>query len=170
MTREIVAFDLETTGLSPMRGHRVIEIGAVRLLDGLCGEEFHSLINCGTSIPMSAQKVHGITPAMLVGQPVPEEAFAAFRRFIGRATLAAHNAPFDMSFLRSEFARLGWPLLNRALCTLQISRRRLSPMHDFRLETVARRLFGAEAVERRRHRALNDARLVARIFLALESR
>jgi DNA polymerase III subunit epsilon len=106
-TGEIVAFDVETTGLSPLRGHRVIEIGAVRIVNGASREEFHSLIDCGGSISMSSQRIHGITPAMLRGQPQPSVAFAAFRNFIGQAPLAAHNARFDMSFLRHEFGRLG---------------------------------------------------------------
>ena len=74
---------------------------------------------------MSAQRIHGITPAMLRGQPPPAVAFAAFRDFIGRSPLAAHNAPFDMSFLQHEFGRLGWSLPNRSLCTLEACRRRL---------------------------------------------
>ena len=60
---EIVAFDVETTGLSPHRGHRVIEIGAVRVVNGAFTEEFHSLIDCGGSISMSAQRIHGIPPS-----------------------------------------------------------------------------------------------------------
>jgi DNA polymerase-3 subunit epsilon len=134
---EIVAFDVETTGLSPQRGHRVIEIGAVRIVNGAFTEEFDSLIDCRGSISMSAQRIHGITPTMLRGQPPPAVAFAAFRDFIGQAPLAAHNARFDMSFLRHEFSRLGWPLPNRSLCTLEACRRRLIRLPDYRLETIA---------------------------------
>jgi DNA polymerase III subunit epsilon len=166
-TGEIVAFDVETTGLYPHRGHRVIEIGAVRVVNGELTEEFHSLIDCGGSISMSAQRIHGITPAMLRGQPQPAAVFAAFRDFIGQAPLAAHNAPFDLSFLRNEFARLGWPMLNRTMCTLEASRRRLRMLTNYRLETVARRLLGPQPLSGRRHRALEDARLVARVWVAL---
>jgi DNA polymerase-3 subunit epsilon len=166
-TDEVVAFDVETTGLSPHRGHRVIEIGAVRVVNGAFGEEFHSLIDCGGSISMSAQRIHGITPAMLRGQPPPTDVFAAFRDFIGRAPLAAHNARFDMSFLRNEFSRLGWPLPNRSLCTLEACRQRLRMLPDYRLETVARRLVGPQPPGSREHCALDDARLVARVWVAL---
>ncbi len=167
MANEIVALDVETTGLSPQRGHRVIEIGAVRVVNGELTEEFHSLIDCGVSISMSAQRIHGITPAMLRGQPPPAVAFGAFRNFIGHALLVAHNAPFEISFLQHEFGRLGWPLSNRFRCTLRTSRRRLHMLPDYRLETVARHLFGPMPAGIRRHRAIDDARLVARVWVAL---
>jgi DNA polymerase III epsilon subunit-like protein len=110
MTNDIVAIDFETTGLSPHRGHRVIEIGAVRIVNGSFKEEFQTMIDCGASIPMAAQQIHGITPVMLRGQPKPETAFAAFRDFIGRSPLAAHNARFDLSFLRryNRIEELRW--------------------------------------------------------------
>jgi DNA polymerase-3 subunit epsilon len=167
MSGEIVAFDVETTGLSPGRGHRVIEIGAVRIVDGALSDEYHSLIDCGGSISMSAQRIHGITPAMLRSQPQPAAVFTAFRDFIGQAPLVAHNARFDMSFLRHEFGRLGWPLSNRSICTLEACRRRMIRLPDYRLETIARRLLGLLPIDSRKHRALDDARLVARVWLAL---
>jgi DNA polymerase III subunit epsilon len=168
MIKEIVAIDVETTGLSPQRGHRVIEVGAVRIVKGTFAEEFHSLIDCGGSIPMSVQRIHGITPTMLRGQPPPASVFADFRDFIGQAPLVAHNAPFDISFLQHEFGRLGWSLANRFRCTLRSSRRRLHLLSDYRLETVARHLFGPLPAGSRRHRAIDDARLVARVWVALE--
>jgi DNA polymerase-3 subunit epsilon len=90
-TDEVVAFDVETTGLSPHRGHRVIEIGAVRVLNGKFGEEFHSLIDCGGRISMSAQRIHGITPAMLRGQlPIDSRRHRALEdaRLVARLWLA----------------------------------------------------------------------------------
>jgi len=118
---EIIAVDVETTGISPLRGHRIIEIGAVRINRGELTDEFHSLIDCGRPSSIRAQQVHGITPAMLVNQPAPIEAFSAFRDFVGNARLAAHNAAFDRQFLRHEYGRLGWRLANRTLCTLEPS-------------------------------------------------
>lgn len=169
MEGEIIAIDVETTGLSPHMGHRVIEIGAVRIVNGSLAEEFHHLIDCGAAVSMSAQRIHGITPALLRGQPQPAIAFAAFRDFIGPSALVAHNARFDMSFLRNEFGRLGRTLPNRALCTLELSRRRLRTLPDYRLETLVRRLLGPQPPDRRRHRALEDARLVARVWLELNA-
>ena len=109
---QMIAIDVETTGMSPLAGHRIIEIGAVQVNDGMLGREFHSLINCGRPIRRGAGLVHGITPAMLQGQPQPQEAFTALRAFIGSAPLVAHNAAFDRMFLRHEFGRLGWSLPN----------------------------------------------------------
>jgi DNA polymerase-3 subunit epsilon len=168
MNLNLVAFDVETTGMSPLRGHRIIEIGAVRVVNHTLTQEFHSLIDCGRPITTGARQVHGITTAMLHGRPQPQAAFAAFRDFIGRATLAAHNAPFDMAFLQHEFNLLGWPLTNPAFCTLETSRRRLPGLPNYRLETVARHLLGELPPDTHLHRALGDARLVAQICLKLE--
>ena len=164
----LVAFDVETTGLSPMLRHRIIEIGAVRLENGTITTSYHSLIACDRPIPRGAQRVHGITDDMLHDRPPPEEVFEDFRAFIGKSKLVAHNARFDRSFLRNEFGRLGWGLPNRMLCTLKRSRRRLPELPNFRLETVAKHLFGELPAQTRLHRALYDAHLTARVWLALE--
>ena len=168
MTKSFVAFDVETTGLSPMLRHRIIEIGAVKLEDGTITTSFHSLIACDRPISKGAQRVHGITDDMLNGQPPPEQVFKDFREFIGKSMLAAHNARFDRSFLRNEFSRLGWGLPNRMQCTLKLSRRRLPELPNHRLETVAKHLLGDLPLEMMHHRALNDAHLTARVWLALE--
>ena len=164
----LVVFDVETTGLSPMLGHRIMEIGAVRLENGTIDSSFHSLIDSGRPIPKGAQRVHGITDDMLRGHPPPEEVFEDFRAFISKSLLVAHNARFDRSFLRNEFGRLGWGLPNRMLCTLELSRRLLPELQNFRLETVARHLFGDLLAQTMLHRALNDAQLTAKVWLALE--
>jgi len=105
-------FDFETTGLSPLRGGRVIEIGAVAVEEGeICGE-FHSLVNPGVPVPWAAQRVHGISAEMLEKEPRPEDAFSSFMGFVQGAVLVAHNAPFDLGFLRSELQILGLGLDN----------------------------------------------------------
>ena len=162
-----VVFDLETTGLFPWQGARVIEIGAVAVDGGKITDEFHRLINPEVPIPKSVQKIHGITGAMLEGQPGPRVVFSDFHRFIDRALLVAHNAKFDLSFLRSEMANLGLGITNKSLCTYQISRRRFPDLPNYRLETVAQRVLGARSMDMRRHRALDDARLAARVWLAM---
>jgi DNA polymerase-3 subunit epsilon len=163
-----VVVDLETTGFSPARD-RVIEIGAVAVEGGGIVEEFHSLIDPGRTVPGQAQRVHGITDEMLRGQPLPDEILPDFHRFIGQSRLVAHNAPFDLGFLRGEFARLGFGLANRYHCTLQLSRRALPSLPNHRLETVARHLFGRLDDKERLHRALADARLTARVWMALNA-
>lgn len=166
-TETIIAVDVETTGLSPIRGHRVIEIAAVKIVSGQPGDTFHSLMDCGRPIPEPVQRINGITNEMLIGRPKPETVFADFRDFIGNATLLAHNAPFDGSFIRHEFGRLGWSFQNPLRCTLQLSRQRFPGLPNHRLETVFRYLFPDAAADIRFHRALDDARLTGWIWVAM---
>jgi DNA polymerase-3 subunit epsilon len=164
-----VVIDVETTGLSPRHGHRVIEIGAVAVEHGVIVEEFSTLIDAGVPVPYAVQAIHGITDEMLEGQPAPEEAMPLFDRFIRDSVLVAHNAPFDIRFLRHEFARLGMGLPHRCLCTLETSRRRLPRLRDHKLETVYLHLCPDATFIRQSHRALNDARMTARIWLKLSN-
>jgi DNA polymerase-3 subunit epsilon len=163
----IVVIDLETTGFSPLRGDRVIEVGAVAVESGVTAEEFHTLVRVSRTIPRQASLVHGITDRMLDGQPLPQEVYPAFRDFIGGSTLVAHNAQFDLAFLAHELGRLGMSLPNRHICTLRLARRRLPRLPNHRLETVYRHLFGGLPEGNRQHRALDDARLTAMVWLAL---
>lgn len=164
----IIVFDTETTGLSPQRGHRIIEIGAVKLEGSEVVAEFHSLIDAGIPIDPHAQAVHGISRAMLRGQPFAEEVLPRFRDFIGRSTLVAHNAPFDTRFLRADFARIGFGLPNRIACSLKLSRSILD-LPNYRLETVYRALGGRIDPSIQRHRALDDARMAAFVWMKLNS-
>lgn len=163
-----VVLDVETTGLSPGRD-RVIEIGAVTGEGARIVDEFHSLIDPGRPVSWQAQRVHGISDGMLRGQPLAHEVLPEFFRFLGKSVLIAHNASFDLGFLRQEFARLGFGLGNRHHCTLQLSRRMLPFLPNHRLETVARHLFGTLDTQVRLHRALADARLTARVWVALNA-
>ncbi len=180
-----MAFDVETTGLSPGNGHRVIEVGAIIMEGGKSVDEFSSLIKTPRNIPTIASQIHGITDEMLVGQPPPELVFPELKSFIGNRTLVAHNAPFDLSFLRYEFGRLGMSLPNPHLCTLEISRAHFPGLKNHKLETVYRHLMGlsrtysgspkgSERVpgtnRKQTHRALDDARMVAAIWLDMGNR
>ena len=162
-----VIVDLETTGLSPRHGHRVIEIGAVAVENGAIAEEFSTLIDAGVPIPPSVQAIHGITDEMLEGQPPPGEILPRFYAFIADSVLVAHNAAFDIRFLRHEFARLKIHLSNRHFCTLEMSRLRLPRLPDHTLETIYLHLFPDADFLRQNHRALDDARMTARIWLKL---
>jgi DNA polymerase-3 subunit epsilon len=163
-----VVVDLETTGLSPRQGHRVIEIGAVVVENGAIVGEFTTLIDAGVPVPPIVQAIHGITDEMLAGQPKPEEVFPLFRAFIADSVLVAHNAAFDVRFLRHEFAGLKMGLPNRHVCTLEMSRLRFPRLPDRTLETVYLHLFPEAGLHRQNHRALDDARMTARIWLKLE--
>lgn len=94
-----VVLDVETTGLSPRYGDRVIEIGAVAIEDGRMVEEFHALINIESPIPKAVQRIHGITDEMLIGKPKADEVMPRFLDFIKSSILVAHNARFDVGFI-----------------------------------------------------------------------
>lgn len=161
-----VVVDLETTGLSSRRD-RIIEIGAVAGDGGEITGEFHSLIDIGHPIPWQAQKVHGITDAMLRNQPAPAIVLEEFYQFMGQSALVAHNASFDMGFLRHEFGRLGFGLTNRNYCTLRLARQHFPQLPNHRLETVFRHLGGVIDGSVQRHRALDDARMAAFVWRML---
>jgi DNA polymerase III subunit epsilon len=163
-----VILDIETTGLSPCRGHRIIEIGAIALENGHPAEEFCSLIKVDRTIPLEVQQIHGITDEMLAGEPGAEEVLPRLYDFLGDGVIVAHNARFDLGFLRHEFARLSLPLRNRSLCTLQMSWRLYPRLPDHKLDTVYRHLFGEIGGNIRRHRALDDARMAARIWMEIQ--
>lgn len=162
-----VVVDVETTGLSPRWGDRVIEIGAVVLENNAVVAEFSTLVQAPREIPYQVSQINGITNEMLVGQPLPEEVFPAFHDFIAESVLIAHNARFDMSFLRQEFDRLGLAFANRTACTLEMSRQHFPRLPNHKLETVARHVLGGLPSAAQLHRALVDARLTAQLWLAL---
>ncbi|MBI5485022.1 MAG: 3'-5' exonuclease [Deltaproteobacteria bacterium] len=163
-----VAVDVETTGYSAGSGGRVIEIGAVAVENGVIVAEFGTLINTGTAISYAAYRVHGISREMLHGKPEPEDVWGSFLEFVGDAQLIAHNAPFDRSFVRHELALLGLALPNSWHCTVRLARQRLPQLPNHKLDTVYSCLFGSLPTSVRRHRALDDARLAAMIWLELE--
>ena len=160
-------FDVETTGLYTQRGARIIEIGAVQVANGTLGAEFGSLIDCDCPIPEGVGTIHGITSEMLVGQPTMKEVLSRFCAFIGDSILVAHNAKFDVKFLRHELGRLGQGLKNRYVCTLKLSQRQFPGLTNYKLETVAKHVLGELPDGLQRHRALDDARLTAMVFVKM---
>jgi len=166
----IVFIDVETTGLDPRRGHRIIEIGAIAMADNYIIDEFQSLIRVNRTIPRHVSKIHGITDEMLTDQPGPEDVFPYIKDFISGSILVAHNAEFDMAFLCSEFHKLNLSINNQVFCTLKMSRRRYPRLPNYKLSTVYRHLVGNHPADARKHRALDDARMVAAIWLAMEGK
>jgi DNA polymerase III subunit epsilon len=163
-----VVIDVETSGISTGKGGRVIEIGAVALEGGSIVAEFDTLIDTGASIQYGAYRVHGISEVMLCGKPRPEDVWGGFYEFVGDAELVAHNAPFDSSFIRYECGLIGIVLPNQWHCTVRLARQKLPQLHNHKLDTVYRYLFGSIPASMNRHRALDDARLAAQIWLALK--
>ena len=166
--QRLIVFDLETTGFSPRYGDRVIEIGAVVIENGRLTDEFHSLIKIDKPIPWAARRVHGISNKMLAEQPPAARIFPEFHRFIAQSPLIAHNAAFDLRFLDHEFSQLGLTLENPHHCTLKLSRRHHPQLSSHKLENLAKYLLGPAATKNLHlHRALDDARLTAKIWLKM---
>ena len=114
--REIV-LDTETTGLDPLTGDRVVEIGAVELINGVAtGANFHAYINPERDMPEAAFRVHGLSEEFLRGHPLFARIAEDFTVFIGADRLVIHNAEFDVKFLNAELARLAMPLLACRAC------------------------------------------------------
>jgi DNA polymerase-3 subunit epsilon len=165
-----VVLDVETTGLSPRNGDRIIEIGAIAIESRNMVEEFSALIQIDRPIPRQAQQVHGITREMLTGQPKPEVVMPEFQAFIRYSILVAHNAKFDTGFIRQEFHRQKLVFNHPHICTLEISRKRFPRLPNHKLDTVYRHLIGTLPAGIQRHRALDDARMVAAIWLTMEGK
>ena len=166
--REIV-LDTETTGLDPAEGHRIVEIGAVELVNTLpTGRVYHQYINPERPMPPEAFQVHGLGDDFLRGQPRFAEIADAFAAFIAEDRLVIHNATFDMAMINAEFARLGRPALppERAVDTLAIARRRF-PGAQASLDALCRR-FGVDNSGREKHGALLDCELLAEVYLELQ--
>ncbi len=166
--REIV-LDTETTGFEPDDGDRIVEIGAVELVNHMpTGRTYHQYINPQRSMPQGAFEVHGLGDEFLRSKPVFAAIAQDFLDFIGSdAKLVIHNAAFDMKFLNAE---LGWvkkPLIaaDRALDTLAIARRRF-PGSPASLDALCRR-FGINNDARTLHGALLDSEILAEVYLEL---
>ena len=162
------AFDTETTGLSPSDGDEIISIGAVRILNGRLLEQecFDRLVRPRAPLRRESQAVHGITEAMLAGQPFIERVLPGFHRFAEDTVLVAHNAAFDMRLLQLAQARTGVAFVQPVIDTLLLSAL-VHPGHadsEHRLEIIAARL-GVRVVGR--HTALGDAMVTGEVFLKL---
>jgi DNA polymerase-3 subunit epsilon len=165
--REIV-FDTETTGFDPASGDRVVEIGALELLNRLpTGRTFHVYLNPDRPMPEEAFKVHGLGDDFLRDKPRFAEIANEFIAFIGQATLVAHNASFDQRFIDAELARIGMPPLSphRIVDTVAMARARF-PGAPASLDALCRR-FGVDLSGRERHGALLDSTLLAEVYLEL---
>jgi DNA polymerase III subunit epsilon len=165
--REIV-FDTETTGLNPLTGDRMVEIGCVELVNRVeTGRHFHAYFNPCRPMPAGAEAVHGLSDIFLSDKPKFEEICEALLEFVGDAPLVAHNAAFDFGFLNHELTLCGRPLIcmSRMVDTLVLARQR-HPGAKHSLDALCTR-FGVDRSLRIKHGALIDAQLLAQCYVEL---
>lgn len=165
-----VAVDVETTGLDPNAGDRVISIGCVELVERqFTGRDFHRLIDPQRSIPAESSRVHGIRDEQVAGQPKFANLAEEFLDFVRGAHLLGHNVQFDLGFLDAELRRAQRKERLREICdstcTLKMARARY-PTQRNNLDAVSLRL-GVASRERGFHDALEDARLTASVWLRM---
>jgi len=158
---EIVCFDTETTGLSAA-SCRLTEIGAVKIKGGIITQEFNTFVNPECPIPYKIQELTHISDAMVADAPREGEALSAFLDFAGDCPLIAHNAEFDMSFLRAAGERNGITVKNPYLDSVLLSRALYPNLKNHKLDTVHKEL-GLKAFNH--HRACDDSRALAEIIL-----
>ncbi len=168
--RQIV-LDTETTGLSPEAGHRIIEIGALELINRrLTGKQFHYYLNPDRDVDYGAQKVHGLTRAFLKDKPRFPEIVREFLAFIRDAELIIHNAPFDIGFLNYELSLHDKSLgiisdYAQVLDSLVLARKQ-HPNQKNSLDALSKR-YEIDCFDRELHGALLDSKILAQVYLSM---
>jgi DNA polymerase-3 subunit epsilon len=165
--REIV-LDTETTGLDPLRGDRLVEIGCLEIYNRMpTGQTFHVYINPERDMPAEAFAVHGLSTEFLASKPLFAEVVEEFLAFIADAPLVIHNASFDISFINAELERIKRPaiLRERLVDTLLLARRK-HPGVSNRLDDLCSR-YSIDNSRRTKHGALLDAELLAEVYIDL---
>ncbi|WP_315836503.1 DNA polymerase III subunit epsilon [Bradyrhizobium prioriisuperbiae] len=165
--REIV-LDTETTGLDPLRGDRLVEIGCVEVFNRMpTGQSYHCYINPQRDMPQEAFAVHGLSTEFLSDKPLFSAVVNGFLEFIGDAPLVIHNASFDISFINAELERIKWPPIprERLVDTLLLARRK-HPGVSNRLDDLCSR-YSIDNSHRTKHGALLDAELLAEVYIDL---
>ena len=163
----VLAVDTETTGMSPVEGHRVVVVARVAIVDGALGEEWSTRVHPGRPIPADAARVHGITDAMVASAPRAPEVGRLLRTACADLPLVFHNASFDLPFLLHLFREAGAPaLLNPIVDTLGLARGLFGPGSKSLGALAAKLELPAETA----HRALGDTRTTARLFIELAGR
>lgn len=163
-----VIFDTETTGLLPGQGDEIVQIAALRCVNGKLveGEAFETLVDPGRRIPAAATAVHGVTEAMVAGAPMIDVAGLRFHKFAAGAVLVAHNAPFDLEFLRRHEGGIGRRFDHPVLDTVLLSAAVFGSHETHTLDALCERL-GIAIPEAARHTAMGDTVATAEAFLKL---
>jgi DNA polymerase III subunit epsilon len=165
--REIV-LDTETTGLDPLRGDRLVEIGCIEIYNRMpTGQTFHRYINPERDMPAEAFAVHGLSSEFLSSKPLFTEVVEEFLEFIADAPLVIHNASFDISFINAELDRTKrQPISRDRLVDTLLLARRKHPGVSNRLDDLCSR-YAIDNSRRTKHGALLDAELLAEVYIDL---
>lgn len=164
-----VVLDTETTGIGAEKGHRIIEIGCVELVDRkLTGRHYHQYVNPQRPSDEEAVAVHGITDEFLADKPFFEQVAQSFYDFIDGAELVIHNAPFDVGFMDMEFRRVGMPETTSFCSILDtlVLARDMHPGQRNSLDALCRR-YGIDNSHRELHGALLDAEILSDVYLMM---
>ena len=161
----LIILDFETTGLSPDNGDRAIEIGAVKLENGIVTERFQALMNPGRRVNSFIENYTGITNKMLSTAAPCAEVMERFSDFIQGQNLVAHNASFDKRFLGSELRRIAGTYEGKFTCSLLLSRRIYQAAPNHKLGTLIN--YKGIASNGSFHRALYDSEMTAKLWLAM---
>lgn len=164
----ITVFDLETTGLDPHKGHRIVEIAGVRIENGIIQEErpFSSFVNPERNIPWEAKQINHIKDEDVIGAPTIMTVLPEFLSFAQGSILVAHNAQFDMGFLEVE-KEFCWGYLDlpECLCTMRLSQNLYPTAFRHNLDVISERF--ALPLPLDRHRALPDVIQTAKVLLKM---
>ena len=160
---EVVVFDLETTGFDP-KSCQIIEIGAVKIIDGSIVETFQTLINPNIPIPPEIIKLTHIDDEMVADAPSIEQVLPDFYKFVNGAVLSAYNIDFDYSFLSHYGEKYRLKFNNEQIDTLKLARDKVPSLSNYKLGTVVKAL---DITLNNAHRALADAYATAKVFIKL---
>jgi len=163
-----VVFDSETTGFDPEAGDRIVELGAVKMLDGMpTNDKLHLYINPNRSVPQSAVEVHGLTTEFLSQYPSIEQVIGQFVDFVGDLPMIAHNSKFDAKFLNFELAAMGMqPYAPERYYDSIAVARRLYPGASANLDALCKR-HNISLASRDKHGALLDSELLAEVIVEM---
>ena len=166
-TREVV-LDTETTGLDPAAGHRIVEIGALEMVNHVpTGRTYHVYINPEREVDEDSTGVHGLTDEFLSDKPVFAAVVEEFLGFLADSPLVIHNAPFDLGFINAELSKLERETIpmERAVDTLAMARRKF-PGSRVSLDALCGR-YGIDNSHRELHGAMVDTDLLAEVYIEL---
>ena len=163
-----LCLDIETTGLDPRSGHRIVEIAAIELVNKVrTGNFFHSYVNPRRDMPQEAFKIHGISGEFLRDKPIFDHIANKFLDFVKDTKIVIHNAAFDTKFINYELKIIGLPELNmkNVIDSLTIARQKF-PGSPASLDALCRR-FNVDLTKRTKHGALLDTELLCEVYIEL---